>query len=93
MVGTLRFAHPTISILVIASEAKQSRISPQSLDCFVASLLAMTGGSGQLFRNLAVAPAPKAGIWLTAMTTAKVISSMAMPSTEITARSPLSLRS
>jgi hypothetical protein len=27
---------------VIASEAKQS-ISPQKLDCFVASLLAMTG--------------------------------------------------
>jgi hypothetical protein len=43
MVGTLRFAHPTVPETVIASGAKQS-ISPRKgrMDCFVASLLAMT---------------------------------------------------
>jgi hypothetical protein len=29
---------------VIASEAKQSRAMSEGLDCFLASLLAMTGG-------------------------------------------------
>src|SRR5690349_17916817 len=45
MVGTLRFAHPTISPLVIASEAKQS-ISPRTETWIALSLtlLAMTGG-------------------------------------------------
>ena len=47
----------------------------------------------QLFRSLAVAPVPNPGIWLTASTTAKVMTSIAMPSTEMAARSPLSLRS
>src|SRR5437588_510486 len=49
-------AHPTMSCLshdswhspldptVIASEAKQPRAPPATLDCFVASLLAMTRG-------------------------------------------------
>src|SRR5260370_28000826 len=43
MVGTLRFAHPIVPETVIASGAKQS-ISPRKgrMDCFVASLLAMT---------------------------------------------------
>jgi hypothetical protein len=31
-------------LFVIASEAKQSRVVGGTLDCFVASLLAMTGG-------------------------------------------------
>ncbi|HEU0134686.1 MAG TPA: hypothetical protein VFR28_07670 [Allosphingosinicella sp.] len=34
-----------IVLLVIASEAKQSRAAPAPMDCFVASLLAMTGRS------------------------------------------------
>ncbi len=43
MVGTLRFAHPIVPETVIASGAKQC-ISPRKgrMDCFVASLLAMT---------------------------------------------------
>jgi hypothetical protein len=34
-------------VAVIASEAKQSRAEHDALDCFVASLLAMTMDSGQ----------------------------------------------
>ena len=45
------------------------------------------------FRNRAVALPPNTGIRLTASTTAKVMISIAMPSTAIAARSPLSLRS
>ena len=52
----------------------------------------MIGRQGQL-RSRALALAPNIGIWFTASTTAKVITSMAMPSTAIAARSPLSLRS
>ncbi|WP_315779591.1 MULTISPECIES: hypothetical protein [unclassified Bradyrhizobium] len=36
------FAHPTALSFVIASEAKQSRVPATALDCFVATLLAMT---------------------------------------------------
>jgi hypothetical protein len=40
------FAHPTAqfsnNVTVIASEAKQSSAAREELDCFVASLLAMT---------------------------------------------------
>jgi len=37
MVGTLRFAHPTISFSVIASEAKQSIVRHEErMDCFAA---------------------------------------------------------
>ena len=74
-------------------EAIQILLGVKVCDCFVALLLAMTGRASPILRNLAPAPAPNAGIRLTAMTTAKVITSMAMPSTEIAARSPLSLRS
>jgi hypothetical protein len=40
LVGTLRFAHPTIPRHCERSEAIQGR--KQELDCFVAPLLAMT---------------------------------------------------
>jgi len=50
-------------------------------------------GSIPAERNRAPALAPNTGIRLTASTTAKVITSIAMPSTEMAARSPLSLRS
>jgi hypothetical protein len=45
------------------------------------------------FLTRALVVAPNIGIWFTASTTAKVMISIAMPSTEIAARSPLSLRS
>jgi hypothetical protein len=45
------------------------------------------------FRTRAPGLTPNTGIWLTASTTAKVMISIEMPSTEIAARSPLSLRS
>ncbi len=64
------------------------------MDCIVASLLAMTGtGRRYPFRSFAPALPPDIGIWFTASTTAKVITSIAMPSTAIAARSPPSLRS
>src|SRR6185437_10833441 len=51
------------------------------------------GKSDQLLRARSLVVAPNIGIWLTASTTANVMISMEMPSTEIAARSPLSLRS
>ena len=69
MVGTLRFAHPTVPETVIASRranarpmtgsAKQS-ISPckERMDCFVASLLAMTSG-----HNSALSPHVSREVW------------------------------
>ena len=47
----------------------------------------------EALRSRAPAPPPNIGMRLTASTTAKVITSIAIPSTAIAARSPLSLRS
>jgi hypothetical protein len=42
---------------VIASEAKQSRVAPATLDCRVAALLAMTGNGAKtnLFTKILIA--------------------------------------
>src|SRR6266436_3295086 len=129
MVGTLRFAHPTIRSGVAQSRAGagaeyrdlvdgehyregddqsgdrcRRRVGKGAL-CAVptihphryfewwARFALPTLRFGQVLRNRAPALAPNTGIWLTASTTAKVMTSMAMPKTEIAARSPLSLRS
>ena len=55
------------------------------------TLLAMRSSISRCARD--AVGAPNIGIWLTASTTAKVMTSIEMPSTEIAARSPLSLRS
>ena len=44
----LQPAHGTAGVTVIASEAKQSSAASSPLDCFVASLLAMTGTTGSI---------------------------------------------
>jgi hypothetical protein len=54
---------------------------------------AVTASETYSLRSFTLAPAPPIGIWFTASTTAKVMISIEIPSTEIAARSPLSLRS